>query len=210
MIPDRTAILAWGSLVHQLDSPVYNAKLEIEGNFEEASGLKLPIRMSRLSSKDNENRRFTLVIDRNASDEKVYAASSKFRTLAEAKENLQNREGMPTQTNIGYLKQGRATAGEETFYVNREAWSGKKGSQLTNEKIEQIIQWAQNNNYSSVIWTGLPPNTQTGQGTTGSRGREILDSLRNDPVLLRNTQAYIKMLPYTTALQRKILNNDLS
>jgi hypothetical protein len=206
---NRTAVLAWGSLVNQPESPVYGAKLEIEGNFVEASGLKLPIRMSRLSSANTDNRRYTLVIDQNATDEKVYAAVSKLRNLAQAKENLQKREGT-TPANICYLKMGQASANEEeNFYLNDSVWSGKKGTQLSANKAQEIISWAQQNNYDAVIWTGLAPNISSNNGSSGSRGREILKSLSEDPILLNNTKAYIRLLPYTTALQRKILNNQL-
>lgn len=205
----RTAVLAWGSLVNQPESPIYGAKLETEENFKEAAGLKLPIRMSRLSSAKTPKRRYTLVIDRNATDEKVFAATSLFKTFDEAKENLQKREGT-TAAGVSYLKQGEASGDEETFYVNQKAWSGKKGSQITAPKAEEMIRWAQNHHYDAVIWTGLAPNVPTNNGTSGSRGQEILESLKNDPVLLRNTQDYIKLLPYTTALQNKILNNQLN
>ncbi len=201
----NVAVLAWGSLVNQTYSPVYQASLDIEGAFQEAGGLKLPIRMSRLSSMNTENRRYTLVIDKNASDEKVYAATSKYHNFELAKENLRVREGT-TAKNISYLKLGRPQAQEDQYNVMGQTWSGKIGSQLTAEKAHEIIVWAQHNNFQGVIWTGLEPNVNTGSGSSGNRGREILEPLQNDPVLLRNTKDYIRNLPYTTQLQRQILN----
>lgn len=205
---NNVAVLAWGSLVNQVESPVYGSKLEIETSFAIADRLKLPIRMSRLSSKDTDNRRITLVIDRNATDEKVYAATSAYHNLQQARANLRAREGT-TDANISYLKCGRSEGNEEEYNVDGQYWSGHRGAELSQEKAQQIIQWAKRNHFGSVIWAGLSPNITSGTGESGSRGREILAMLQNDPILLANTQDYIRHLPYTTILQQKILRNEI-
>lgn len=199
------AVIAFGSLVNQLYSPVYHETLQVEAigtnrsvheyhiaadsPFAPAENLKLPVRLGRISGVNTPQRRITAVLDEHASDEVVFYAKSKFRNLNDAIKNLRTREGISAQNkhHIGY--------------VNLRDQTDRSRSDVVARKIKN---WARTNGFDAVIWTDLP-----GKGiqfAPNSKGREILPLLENDEILLNNTADYIRNLPTSpNALQKKVL-----
>ena len=78
MIPAyNIAVLGFGSLPNQISSENYG-NLKPDSPFVKARGLKVPVRIGRLSKENTEKRRFTAVICKGASDEPAFYALSKF------------------------------------------------------------------------------------------------------------------------------------
>ncbi len=215
------AVIGFGSIVHNLYSPVYKHTLQIEGEFSfpDKKELSLPIRMSRLSSAGTENRRITVVVDPQASAEPVAVACSAKHTLPDAIEDLRKREGT-IREHICYLAKSHFNEDSLPFpdrvIIEKEQYKGKLAGRDTRYKLKDmqahiIANWLGKSDYQAIIWTGLPPNIETGPGVPGARGREILPLLQADPVLLTNTQRYIAILPeiFKTALQREISAMEL-
>jgi hypothetical protein len=217
------AVVGFGSIVNNLYSVVYDHTLEIEGNFSfpAKEELSLPIRMSRLSSTNTPERRITVVVDPNATPERVGVAKSAKNSLKAALIDLQKREGT-TLNNICYLAKNNLAGLDELapphqVTLDNTTYKGKLSGKdsnykLTEEQTKKIAHWLKNSGYDAIIWTGLPPNISTTRGNYGSRGREIIPLLQGDQTLLINTQAYIRNLPeiFRTSLQNKILSGDLT
>lgn len=210
------AVIGFGSIVNNLYSPVYDHTLQIEGKFTfpPKEELSLPIRMSRLSSAETENRRITVVVDPQASAECVAFACSAKHALPEAIEDLRKREGT-ILSHICYLAKShfdeKCLPFPDTIIVEEKQYKGKLAGRdtqykLRDEQAQIIARWLSKNSYQAVIWTGLPPNIRTEPGIPGTRGREILPLLQADPLLLENTQCYIANLPdvFKMALQKEI------
>jgi cell wall-associated NlpC family hydrolase len=204
------AVIGYGSLVNQLHSPVYNQTLQVEAPqqngaatahqyniaadspFVPAENLKLPVRLGRISAANTEERRITAVIDDHASDEVVFYAKSKFSNLNEAIKNLREREGISAENNT-YIG-----------YVNLRMGNSRSRSDTVAQKVHT---WAHSQGFDAVIWTDLPSKgVQFGPQSTG---REILPLLDNNETLLKNTAAYIRLLPtQPNKLQKEILYRD--
>lgn len=204
----KIAVLGFGSLINNLHSANYGGMLEVKkppGNhpianglnirpdspFVPVDGLKLPVRLGRISGAGTPQRRITMVLCQGASDETVYFADSKFDNLNQAIQNLKEREGLASPQAIGY--------------VNVSNGSSRSRMQGVAERVSA---WAKANGYDAVIWTDLEPKGI--QFEPGSTGREIIPLLEQDPLLRQNTQKYIRDLPIINALQNKILNLDAS
>lgn len=203
----RIAVLGFGSLPNQIHSDVYNKTLEVtkpvvpyvdisqtnlnpNSPFLPAQGLKLPVRLGRISGIGTDERRMTCVLFKGASDEPVYFAQSKFSDLNQAIKNLREREGIDSQY---YHRIG---------YVNLS--NGKTRSRLP-EVAEKVRNWALAKGFHAAIWTDLPEKGI--HFPEGSTGREIEPLLAQDPILLANTKKYIKNLASKpNALQQRILN----
>lgn len=188
------AVLAYGSVINN------PGDMKINSSFKKTP-FGMPIRLSRASrwpgfpnpSSMTDGRRFSLTIDPLATPEPVYYARSSFSSIPEARDDLAKREGSPNRSNIAYLRRlrpGQAPDAAETYRNNY--WAGYL-LQLEPKYADKITMWADQNNFDAVIWTSLPANVQTEPGAAG--GRLIFEYLNNDPVLLKNTQAYIRGLP---------------
>lgn len=202
----RIAVLGFGNLVNNVHSETYNKTLEArkpnvevvmpqgtqikaDSPFVPAKNLKLPIRLSRISSMGTPERRITMAICQGASDENVFFAESKCTDLNKAIKNLREREGIPESN------------AQAIGYVNLA--NGNSRSRM--ESVAQRIrEWALQNGYDAVIWSDLDKKgIEFGPNSTG---REILPLLENDPLLLSNTKKYIRDLPNApNPLQRRIL-----
>ena len=190
----KIAVLAYGSVINN------PSDMLISGHFQKAP-IYMPIRMSRASrwpgfpdpSGMTAERRFSLTIDPNATPEAVYFARSKFTSLPAARDDLAKREGAPNRNNIAYLRrlQCRQSPDDNENY-RKESWTGYL-LQLPPKYADVIVEWAEQAGFDAVIWASLPANVPTGTGPLA--GRAILDYFYHDPVLLRNTQAYINGLP---------------
>lgn len=202
-------VLAFGSLVNHPHSDIYNKTLEVtkpeynitipdelnirqDSPFLPAEDLKLPVRLGRVSGMGTPNRRISLILHPDASDELVFFAKSRFSNLNEALSNLREREGIASQN---YKSIG---------YVNLR--TGAHRSRLEGV-AQRVSEWATRHGFDAVIWTDLPPKgVDFGPNSTG---REILALLERDPVLLENTKQYIRDLPAPpNSLQKYILGLD--
>lgn len=199
----RIAVLAFGSLVHNLTSVHYGHTLEVtkypssdplppgvsirpDSPFLPALGLELPALLGRLSSADTPSRRFTMVLEDGAQGAPVFFAISRKDNLGEAIDNLAAREG---------LRQGSPRIG----YVNLQDQTYHSRISLVAHKVTE---WARGR-FDAVIWTDLEGNFDFPENFTGE---EILEDLRNDCVLLANTKAYVNDLPGPlTSVQKTIL-----
>lgn len=183
----RIAVIGYGSLPNQLtnhgESLLVNApreafpsgmNLSSHSPFRPA-GLSLPVLLGRVLGADTDARRITMILHPGARDVPVFYAESQYGNLRQAIENLRKREGCQASA-IGYVS------------------SGESRSNIP-DVARKVQQWAQSKGFDAVIWTDLPAKGVTfGQFPTG---REILPLLARDPVLLRNTQAYIDNLVQT-------------
>lgn len=195
----KIAVLSYGSLVRQKENRQTNARLEAS-EFS-PTDLVLPVSMSRYSQKAG---RFTAVIDNNGDPKRVWAATSAFTFLPNARNNLAAREG------ARYMGQRKGYDLTHTFYMKKLfpgqiADHNEKMITATNWTIripksrlrcsnilsadatQQIAAWADANGYTAVIWASFPSNVAS--------HKEIIRKLLRDDILLKDTQDYIKNLP---------------
>lgn len=131
----RIAILGWGSLVWD------PRELKIRKRWYRR-GPELPIEFSRISG----GGRVTLVIDpANGHLVRARFAFSTCATVAEAVQNLQEREGCPLR------KIGSATVGEK---LNEASFA----MQQHPKQCRLIYDWAAKNKMDAVVWTALESN----------------------------------------------------
>ena len=137
----KIAILGWGSLIWDpRDLP--------RESFWERPGPSLPLEFSRVSM----DGRLTLVIDRDHGDDcETYYVVSPRADLKDAIEDLRSREGTPDKSNIGFVD------------LQRDRHYGRKP-----EAVEVIRAWAQERQFTGVVWTDLKPNFSKQTGTSFS------------------------------------------
>lgn len=193
----KIGILSWGSIVRD------PRDLKIQGSFEK-SALKLPIELVRLSGKGTPKQRITRIIDREEGVPlSIWHATSSDTFLPAARANLQEREGT-VLGNIFYIKTmlpNRTPDSNEKAIVdasrrpvkdvNGRPWFivDKGADQLSSNDILSLANWASQQGYDAVMWTGL--------GRTS--GYESIDSLKkllaSDRNTANNTVEYIKNGP---------------
>ena len=83
----KIAILSYGSLVKQAENHQTGARLDASAFAP--TEIRLPVSLARLS----QGNRLTAVIDKNGKPKKVWAATSQFQFLPNARNNLAAREG---------------------------------------------------------------------------------------------------------------------
>jgi hypothetical protein len=127
------AIIGWGSLVWNPDT------LKIQFNHWYSNGPRLPIEFSRIS-KDN---RVSLVIDPTSERIQTLWAFSSFYTIAEARENLSQREGT-TLKNIRFI----------------DLLTGQT-SDMSKDEYHWVSEWADGKQLEGIIWTGLQRNFES-------------------------------------------------
>lgn len=193
----RIAVLAYGSVINN------PGDMKIIKPFKKTT-FGLPIRMSRVSRWPGfpnptcmtAERRFSLTVDPLASPAPIYYATSTFTSLPAARDDLATREGSPNRKNIAYIRKlntgQQVESGENYSEQAHHTWAGYL-LQLDPMYADAIVKWAEQEGFDAVIWTSLPANVPTEPGPRG--GRKILEYLHNDPVLLKNTQDYIRDLP---------------
>jgi hypothetical protein len=125
----KIAVLGWGSLIWD------PRDLMIEKNKDwKKDGPLMPIEFARISM----NGTLTLVIKENASIVQVLWTYMKAKSLTEAMKNLQQREGTPHVSNIGYI----------------DLQNTKVSSKLP-QLESRIYDWAKDKEIDAVIWTAL-------------------------------------------------------
>jgi len=200
----KIAILGWGSLPNDLGD------LDIKGSFQKST-LKWPIQLARLSGKGTTNQRVTRIYDREEGQPiSLWYAESAYKLLPTARLNLTHREKMPeTQqggpsSNIFYIKTllpNRRPDNNEHLIKDRQdnslrgpsnnLWYIVDGGdmQLTRDEKVELANWATQNGYTAVIWTGL------GKTPGYDSLNKLKALLRRDNGTLSRTKNYIEILP---------------
>lgn len=134
----KIAILGWGSLIWDpRDLP--------RESFWERPGPCLPLEFSRVSR----DCRLTLVIDRDHGDDcETYYVLSPRADVEDAIEDLRSREDTPDKSNIGFVD----------LEHRRERRRDQKS-------VKIIRAWAEERQFSGVVWTDLKANFEKQTGT---------------------------------------------
>lgn len=194
----KIAILSYGSLVRQDTNRQTGAKLEASP-FNPTS-IQLPISLTRLS----QGNRITAVIDRDGDLKRVWAATSRFQYLPNARNNLAAREGANYRnqasgydlTNIFYMKKllpGREKESNEETISGSQRWvirsQANERQRLPLAKAQNLARWADEQGYTAIIWASFPPSNDL------SSHADVIRKLLGNSELLSNTQDYVRNLP---------------
>lgn len=194
----KIAILSYGSLVRQKENRQTHAVLEAMPF--SATTIHLPVSLSRQS----QGPRLTAVIDSKGDPKRVWAATSRFHFLPNARNNLAAREGSRyigqntgyDLTNIFYMKKllSHQTKDSNEKMIPSTNWAIRLPNNTHQQRQElpdnialDIASWADSKGYTAVIWASFPPNI-------ASKKEMIRRLIRNDALLI-NTQDYIQNLP---------------
>lgn len=192
----KIAILSYGSLVRQNTNNQSGAKLEASAF--SPTNIQLPVSISRQS----QGNRMTAVIDKNGDLKRVWAATSQFQFLPNARNNLAAREGSPYRgqdigydlTNIFYMKKllpDRMKDANEELVPNTDRWvirtEANERQRIPAATAQALAQWADANGYAAITWASFPPNLSSQQAAAAK--------LIENAELLRNTQEYVRNLP---------------
>lgn len=207
------AIISYGSLVNQPQNLITHVRLEAT-QFQPTT-IQLPVSLMRESSSNTPQRRITAIIDRTGELKRVWAATSTFHYLPNARNNLAAREGSRLQSqatgydlnNIFYMKKllpGRTKDNNEEVIPQTDRWVIRVAShelqKLPTNIAQSIARWADNNTITAVIWASFPPNIAS--------KHEVIQRLIADQILLHNTQAYVRNLPdgAQSSFEREIIS----
>lgn len=134
----RFAVIGWGSLIWD------PRELAVAGEFS-LTGPSLPIEFCRVSGNDRPPRRLTLVIDDDIGAQfQTYIALSGLGDLAAARENLRQREGLPSLNSVGFAVKGGA--------------SNPLAAKRHPKALTAIEAWLAASDFDAVIWTALANN----------------------------------------------------
>ncbi|HXF90916.1 MAG TPA: hypothetical protein VNJ29_03190 [Candidatus Nitrosotenuis sp.] len=193
VIDQRTiAILAYGSLVNNPDP---GDRPALKASPFAPAGIKFPVALSR----ESRGSRITLVIDGKLGEPKdLYYATSTFRFLPNARNNLAGREGVPFRNdgynldNIFYMKKiindRRPDLNEKP--IPGTQWIIRMSNprvELSTQKAQELANWADRKGFTALVWASFPP--------TYDSLSDVATTLINDQTILRNTQQYISELP---------------
>ena len=178
----RIAIIGFGSLIWN------PGNLKIRSDFR-IGGPEFPVEFARVSK----DKRLTLVISPTAPKQVSWYADSAFERLADAVENLREREEAKTAASIHFLSRenGSATA-------------------ASGETVEIARLWLnQHPEFDAIVWTGLGSNwkQKTGQAFSEASVVKYLSDLRGAE--LATAKEYILRAPYNiqTPLRRAIMSH---
>ncbi len=188
----RIAILAFGSLV---ENPG-NLQLEEQNGFK-TNGQQGPAMRIDYARKSNDNR-LTLVIapGMNAREMKSFYATFRGNDVNEAIKALREREGTVAD-NIGYINLSAGTYRRKDFNPVTGTVELKRGQigdtyYNSNPMLQRIVEWAQAQHYTAVIWTDLPPTFTKNQFTFDT----LKNHLANLPAeALLKAYCYFKITP---------------
>lgn len=170
-------VLGFGSLLEHQYSSNTCAELQISTPFA-PTNFTLPIRLSYIVQKNKSGEKICLSIDPEANTrEPVYYAVHKYKSLSAAVRNLREREDTKTK-NIGYLNM-----------TNNRYRCDCKGI------LNDIREFCKKNYFDAAIWTDTPPNFKFIKKSPDHQSIQIQKYLKNRPRALRNTQAYLRLLP---------------
>lgn len=205
---EKIGILSYGSLVHRPQHSITG--IQIKAYDFKPTKIFFPINLSLLA---NTNRITAVIDNENGAPRAVWAALSQFNKFDLAINNLAAREGAQ------YFPDAKKYDTRYIFYVRKilfnkvnaeeqiipsfPGWviknDSKRRQKLADILIEQIIEWAQNNNIQAVIWTSCP--------IVPMARYQFIEHLLNDSELLKNAQEYVRILPGgpQTTLEKAIM-----
>jgi CO/xanthine dehydrogenase Mo-binding subunit len=174
----KIAILGWGSLLWD------PRDLKLATPFE-LTGPSLPIEFCRVA-KDH---RLTLIIDETFGTLcPTYAATSAYNELDDAIENLRQREGMSSVSDVGFVE--IATQERSPMAIERHPHA-----------LETIADWALHSGYDAAIWTALDSLFQgrTKEPFSVNAAMRFLENLeQRDPEAFARALEYIRRAPAAT------------
>jgi hypothetical protein len=165
-MPD-IAIIAWGSLLWEPRLLGLRSKWR-------ADGPRLPIEFSRVSR----DGRLTLVIDPSAPDVTTYWALSDRGNVADARENLRQREGNPPAQMVHWV-----------------TVEGVPGSIDPDPISAVILEWLSRKGLYTAVWTGLPANHIEKLGKPDGRIAYLKSLVGED---MERAENYIRKAPPQT------------
>ncbi|RWD16093.1 MAG: hypothetical protein EOS75_30005 [Mesorhizobium sp.] len=174
----RIGVLAWGSLVWD------RRDLAVAADFK-PTGPRLPVEFCRVSGRADQPRRLTLVIDEAVGSVcSTYSAASVFDNLKDARQNLQDREGMDHVNGVGFVDFASGTESHRAMERHPGA-------------VETIKAWAADNGYDAAIWTALACNfhepDKANEPFTTDAAIRYLETL--DEKALEYALTYIRLAP---------------
>ena len=177
-MPDLSiCVLGFGSLLEHQYSSNTGAELHTSTPFAPAD-ICLPIRLSYIAGKGKPHEQLCLVIDPDApTKEPVYYAVHKYKSLPAAIHNLKERENTKTR-NIGYLN------------INNGRYRCD-----CKDILNDIREFCQKNYFDVAIWTDTSPNFKFSSKSPDHPSIQIQKYLKARPRVLKNTQAYLRLLP---------------
>lgn len=193
--PRKIAILSYGTLVKKSVGP---SGVQLQASPFKPTDIFFPISLSRICGN-----RLTATIDIHGEPKRIWAATSFYRYLPNARNNLAGREGSSylgqikgyDLSAISYMKRlahGQTKdSNEELIPDTANKWAIRiqenPQQRIPLATAKQLAKWADSEGYSAVIWVSLALNVNSQQ--------EAIDKLLHDPTFLANTQEYVKNLP---------------
>jgi hypothetical protein len=160
----RIAVLAFGSLIKN------STGLTLKSDWQYNAPL-LPLEFSRVSSSGDRKDCLTLVIDPdNGKRQPVFFAESGLTNLSDAITELGIREKISQRISIGYINL-------KNEGINKLAY------ELYPNTCHRICDWAEENGFEGVIWTGFMAN---------------FEKMTEKPFSLKNAIEHLKNLSATT------------
>ena len=170
-------VLGFGSLLEHQYSDATCAELQVSTPFA-PTGFCLPINLTQIVGKGGPYEHLSLVIDSDApTNEPVYYAVHKFKSLSHAIRNLKERENTKTK-NIGY------------FNVNNGRFRAR-----VHEILPTLKDFCIKNYFDAVIWTDSAPNFRFNAKSPDHSSIQIQKYLKARPRVLSRTQEYLRKLP---------------
>lgn len=183
----KIAILAYGSLVMNLQSRYYETPLRVVEAFEE-SGLLLQTSFQDLSCGQEPDRaRVCLLATSEPSlitrPTKLYYACHEFEDFDQALDNFMQREGTDDPSHIAII---RSPKSHEPSYYCRESFNP--------QKIEEMERWVLENGFDLAMIAQFPPRSSV---------HEIQTFLKRDSDVQKRTLIYFLGLPEATQKTHK-------
>lgn len=140
-------------------------------------GPELPVEFSRVS----QDGRLTLVIVPGAKPQRTLWALSSCSSIAEAKENLRQREGKPQPKHIHAWESGDVLNDDQTIHA--------------------VSTWARSKNLSSAIWTDLPAKDSSGSERVMTVDESISYLSNLSKIPKQKAEEYIRAAPSQIATE---------
>lgn len=196
----RIAVLGYGSLMRQVHAPFSKIPLCTTSTWA-LTPFKLPIDYLQLAFANTRKAKLALVIHEDSPLRPVWYTFSCYGSLAHARANLAAREETQILEHIPFIIRDHHSTDKYICSFKYKGWKGNL-AKLPEKYIYEIVQWAQDNNIDAVIWASFTANI------TKTQAKELLIS---NPIILKNTQEYIKKVPMETPneFEHAVLSNTL-
>ncbi len=178
----KIAILAYGSIILNLQNRYSESTLTIKDEFQE-SGLTIPTSFQDISSQHVPNEsRICLLANSQPSEiarsTKVYYATHESENLDDALDNFMKREGTDDPSHVALFKHPNHT--ESSSYCSLS---------FGEEQVQQIEKWLQENDYDFALMAQFPSRPSL---------EELQLFLNQDEEIKKRTLIYFLGLPEPT------------